>query len=82
MISCPVNAANDFEIMNKEGNTNYPRCIIQLINRKQTATDAVCSDSIKQILRETCRFNQEDLDRIERLVPILGRCHEMVHKIE
>lgn len=28
MISCPVNASNDFQLMNKEGMTNYPRCII------------------------------------------------------
>ena len=34
MISCPVNASEDFYEANKEGVSNYPRAIIQLINKK------------------------------------------------
>ena len=36
IISCPVFARDDFLMMNKEGFTNYPRAIIQLINKKIT----------------------------------------------
>ena len=28
MVSCPINTTNDFQQMNKEGLTNYPRAII------------------------------------------------------
>ena len=35
MVSCPVNAPDDFSAMNKEGQANLPRAIIQLINKKE-----------------------------------------------
>ena len=41
MISCAVNATTDFGQMNKEGLANYPRCIIQLINKKQDVSQAL-----------------------------------------
>ena len=34
MITCPISATDDFQQMNKEGLTNYPRAIVQLINKK------------------------------------------------
>ena len=35
MVSCPVNAPDDFSAMNKEGLVNLPRAVIQLINKKE-----------------------------------------------
>jgi ribosome maturation protein Sdo1 len=70
--------------MNKEGLTNYPRAIIQLINRREImpVTDEPISESVAQSLKDGMKFTQDDLERIERLAAILGRCHEMVNKIE
>ena len=34
IVSCPVNTSDDFQQMNKEGLQNYPRAVIQLINKK------------------------------------------------
>ena len=43
---------------------------------------ATVGEDIEQLLKQGYRFNQEDVDKIERLSQILGRCHEMVNKIE
>ena len=40
------------------------------------------SAEILQQLKLGMRFLQDDIDKIERLAPILGRCHEMINKIE
>lgn len=43
---------------------------------------ATVGEDIELLLKLGYRFKQEDVDKIERLSQILGRCHEMVNKIE
>ena len=40
------------------------------------------SEDIQQLIKQGHRFTQDDVEKLERLAPILGRCHEMVYKIE
>lgn len=84
MVSCPVNAADDFAQMNKEGQTSLPRAVIQLINKKEAmpVTSNPPSEDVAHLLRAGFRFTQDDVEKIERMSMILGRCHEMVNKIE
>ena len=94
MITCPISAENDFQQMNKEGLTNYPRAIVQLINKRcdechkkeedendEENKDAV-DDEVQQLIKQSSRFTQWDVEKIERICSIMGRCHEMVNKIE
>ena len=39
-------------------------------------------ENIVQLMKFSSRFKNEDVERLERLTPLLGRCHEMVNKIE
>ena len=39
-------------------------------------------EGLEQILATGRRFNQEDIDKIDRLCNVMGRCHEMVNKVE
>mmetsp|Transcript_14650 Transcript_14650/g.18421 ORF Transcript_14650/g.18421 Transcript_14650/m.18421 type:complete len:114 (+) Transcript_14650:261-602(+) len=79
--------------MNKEGLANYPRALVQLINKKfdenvcpdqeQESEDAQPLDEeVASILAQGRRFRQDDVDKVERVAHIMGRCHEMVNKIE
>ena len=40
------------------------------------------SEDVQLLIKNGQRFEQRDVDKIERLSSILGRCHEMVNKIE
>jgi len=90
MITCPINAADDFITMSREGLTNYPRALIQLINRNHTPAPTKIgffhedrlNEDVVALLAQGKRFNHNDVDKIERLSNIMGRCHEMVNKIE
>ena len=66
------------------GFDKLPSFLIQLINRREIMplTDEPISESVAQSLKDGMKFTQDDLERIERLAAILGRCHEMVNKIE
>ena len=45
-------------------------------------TTTPLSEDIVQTIKQGHRFTQDDVEKLERLAPILGRCHEMVYKIE
>ena len=59
MITCPVNATDDFASMSKEGNSNYPRALIQLINRKYEMPEQAenISADILEHLKYANKFN-------------------------
>ena len=70
--------------MAKEGKQNMPRAIIQLINKRQRAIESngALDDDIVQMIKHGQRFTADDIDKVERVAAILGRCHEMINKIE
>ena len=85
IISCPLNSHTDNELMSRgDQEAGFPRAILQLINRRSAfeehATDL--SAEVKGLLRESVVFNSGDVEKVERLAWILGRCHEVVNKIE
>ena len=45
-------------------------------------TTTPLSEDIVQTIKQGHRFTQDDVEKLERLAPILGRCHELVYKIE
>ena len=45
-------------------------------------TTTTLSEDIVQTIKQGHRFTQDDVEKLERLAPILGRCHELVYKIE
>ena len=45
-------------------------------------TNEYVPDNVMSLLKFASRFTGEDIERLERLSAILGRCHEMVNKIE
>ena len=58
MITCPIFARNDYELMGKEGISIYPRALIHLINKKQDenwvsrAKEDPIDDEIAEVLSQ------------------------------
>ena len=85
IISAPIISHTDNELMSRgDQDSAYPRAIVQLINRRSSfanfATDL--STDVKELLKQSVKFDQSDIEKMERLAWILGRCHEVVNKIE
>ena len=85
IISAPLNSHTDNELMSRgDQDSAYPRAIVQLINRRSSfenfASDL--SPDVKDLLKLSVKFDQSDIEKMERLAWILGRCHEVVNKIE
>ena len=70
--------------MSKDQDYACPRAIIQLINRRSGFENfaADLSSDVKDLLKQSVKFDQTDIEKMERLAWILGRCHEVVNKIE
>ena len=85
IISCPLNSHTDNELMSRgDQEAGFPRAILQLINRRSSFEEYAqdLSADVKDLLKQSVVFNSADVDKIERLAWILGRCHESVNMIE
>ena len=85
IISAPLNSHTDNDLMSRgDQEASTPRAIVQLINRRSSfenfATDL--SSDVRELLKQSVKLDQSDVEKMERLAWILGRCHEVINKIE
>lgn len=59
IISCPINARDDYAMISKDANMSLPRCIVQIVNKVgvDRSTRSSTSDAIQDLLRQGNVFN-------------------------
>lgn len=85
IISVPVMCNQDaFDTPGNDSLANFPRCVVQLINKKAKGGLTYYGDNPKmtELLRRSNKFTVEDMEKMEKLSYVIGRVHQVVNKVE
>ena len=74
---------NDHLYVEKDALQNYPRLIIQLINRKPNQKNMTkMPTKVQDLIRKNASFNSEDVKKLESLCYSVGRAQELINMVE
>jgi hypothetical protein len=83
IISVPIFCTQDSEdTPGPENLSNFPRCVVQLINKKPKGNFGYQESKVAELLRKSNKFTNEDLEKMESLAFVIGRVHQVVNKVE
>lgn len=87
MISVPIFCTADIENANDANDylTRYPRLVVQLINKKpdRAFMETQTKDpKIAQMVSRNWKLNEQDIAKLMTFVPVIGRVHQIMGKIE
>ena len=62
---------------------SYPRAIIHLINKKsKDPVNPSLDEPAAKLVRDSIKFTKDDIEKLEKISFSLGRCHEIINKVE
>lgn len=61
---------------------NLPRAILLCYNKKSTEAVELMRPEAAELVKRNQRFDLADSERMELLVKMLGRSHELIQKVE
>jgi len=83
ILTMPVFTNHDLSQRGYDQLGNYPRAIIHLINKKsKEPINPDLNDHDAKLVRDSINFGNEDIEKLEKLSFSIGRCHEIINKVE